>query len=123
MSLADEVLISNVIKKQSGKWNYTPYGSDTALDFAWHLEIDLLKRMLKIDSIEENMVILDLLSHIKNNSIDEVKNLWKRVKEKIKPEIQEWAKPHKDKSEARKTLVDLMNKVENRIIHGEYRRL
>ena len=93
-----EKFISNIVK-EAGKWGSGPYDSDSALDFAWELEIELLRKAKDIlenhncySKFEKVGVIIDLLTHIKNNSVDEAEQLWSEVKEIIYREVDERSK-------------------------------
>ena len=115
--------------KRSGKWGYGPYQSDVACDYAWNLEIELMQKILEKlstpnrsagDGFEESMVILDLLSHIKNDSVDKAKQLWQTIDLIFKSEIEKWSQPHENSYDAKSTLIDLLATIDKRIMHGVY---
>lgn len=109
-------------RKEFGKWGYGPYDSDTALDFAWRVERDLLQEAVDMvsdsgeEAFEEVGVLLSLLTHIDNNSVDENKALYKELKEMVLPRINEWAAAHEEPQEAEDEFEALFVNLDNRIL-------
>jgi len=107
--------------KTAGKWGYGPFDSDEAKDYAWKLEIKLLKEALKLKEKEEAAVILELLTHIKNNSLDKAKILYKQLRETLLLNIDEWANNNHSKPEqAKKEFLKLIKNLDKRIFAGEF---
>ncbi len=114
-----------MINKISGAWGYDPYDSDSAGDFVWEIETELLKKLEKesfkpgTNSFSKALVIFDILIHLKNNKISSIKktqDLYLKIREKILKNAVEWANTWDKPSIAAHNLSEMIKKLDNGIL-------
>jgi len=96
--------IDRVREVYGGKWGYGPFQSDHAADFAWELEYELLGKVDDMlsgatendTSLDNAFVVLELLTHIKNNSLDKNKKLYRKIREKALKIMDEESGEHRE---------------------------
>lgn len=99
----------------AGKWGYGPFDGDSALDFAWELERQLLGQAANLDS-NRAFVILELLTHIDNNSVDENQEKWRSLRRGLLHKIREEAPHHRDPNIFVHERLDIIDKLDRRIL-------
>jgi hypothetical protein len=111
----------------AGKWGYGPWQSDRALDFAWDLEIRLLREALSKHRwsiqhegdgcFEQIGVILAALAPFDNNSFDEARELFTQLRTSLLQGIDRWAARHSIPEESKSRYLQLLDRVGKRILY------
>ena len=104
----------------SGKWDYGPFASDHALDYAWELEYDLLKEADKQKDTDLAFVSLYLLTHIKNNSIDKSKKLYRELRGKMLKGMEKDAHHHSEPAVYIHEKMKILDELDTRILDSEF---